>query len=167
MLSQELLKALNEQITFEFYSSHLYLSMAAYCHSADLSGFANFFIVQAEEERFHAMKFFNFINDMDGEITIDGFEQPKHDFKDLVEVFELALGHEKIVTSRIYKLMDQAIKDGEHATMSILKWFIDEQVEEEANFKNYLNKVKRSVADTAFLYTLDDQMATRVFTAPV
>ncbi len=166
MLGKELLNELNEQITFEFLSSHLYLQMAAYCHSIDLDGFANFFVVQSEEERFHAMKFFRFINDMDGEVQISGFDLPQHDFKDILDVFETALNHEKGVTERIYKLMELATDKKEHATISMLKWFIDEQVEEEANFKSIKQKVLRSKADIAFLYKLDDEFAARTFVPP-
>lgn len=58
MLSEKLLKELNKQVKYELYSSHYYLGMAGYCHSEDLPGFANFFVEQAEEEKFHGMKFF-------------------------------------------------------------------------------------------------------------
>jgi ferritin len=166
MISDKLLAELNEQIKYEFYSSHLYLSMAAYCYDNDLDGFANFFTVQAEEEKFHAMKFFNFVNDMDKKVEIKGFENPPVDFKDIVDVFHYSLDHEKFVTSRIYLLMDIATEEREHATISMLKWFIDEQVEEEANFKSYLQKLKRANGDVGVLYSIDDEMSTRVFTPP-
>lgn len=166
MLSEQLTAELNEQIKFEFYSSHLYLAMASYCYSIDLDGFANFFVVQAEEEKFHAMKFFNFINDMDQNIIMKGFDTPPGNYDDIVDVFEKSLAHEKMVTSRIYKLMDIATAEKEHATISFLKWFIDEQVEEESTFKSILQKLKRSNGDVSVIYSLDDEMATRVFTPP-
>lgn len=166
MLSNKLHEAIIDQITFEYHSAHIYLAMAAYCHRIDLDGFANFFKIQFEEEHFHAMKFFEFVNEMDADIKILGFESPSNDYKSIIDVFEHALAHEKLVTSRIYNLMDIAIADKEHATMSFLKWFIDEQVEEEANFKGYLQKLKRSENNITFLYKLDDEMAARVYTEP-
>ena len=166
-MTKELHEAILDQITFEFYSSHVYLAMAAYCHKIDLDGFANFYKIQGEEERFHAMKFFNFLVEVDEDVSIDGFEQPSNDYKDIIDVFEHSLAHEKIVTSRIYNLMDIAIKDNEHATRSFLQWYVDEQVEEEANFKGFLTKLKRSKDDVSMLYKMDDEMATRVYTEPV
>lgn len=166
MLNQRLVDALNEQIKFEFFSANLYLAMAAHCFENDLDGFGNFFVVQAEEERFHAMKFYNFINDMDGKIVMAGIENPSREYKDIVDVFEFALNHERGVTKRIYGLMDLALEEREHATISFLKWFIDEQVEEESSFKTLLTKVRRAAADPNLLYTLDNELAARVFTPP-
>lgn len=167
MLSEKLVNELNLQLKYEFYSAHLYRAMAAYCYAQDLDGFANFFIVQAEEEQFHAMKFFNYINEMDGVIDVQGFDSPPGDYANITELFESALSHEKFVTSRIYKLMDIATEEREHATISFLKWFIDEQVEEEASFKAYMQKLKRANGDVNILYSIDNEMATRVFTPPV
>lgn len=166
MLSQKLTDELNEQIKFEFYSSHLYLAAAAYCYQQDLDGFANFFIVQAEEEKFHAMKFFKYINEMNADIVMKAFDGPKSTYEDIVDLFEFTFEHEKFVTDRIYHLMDIATEEREHATISFLKWFIDEQVEEMATFKSLLQKVKRAKNDPAMLYTIDEEMATRVFTPP-
>ncbi|WP_416197417.1 MAG: Ferritin [Sporanaerobacter sp.] len=167
MLSEKLLKELNEQIKYEMYSSNLYLAMAAYCASEDLDGFANYFIVQAEEETFHAMKFFNYINEMDGRVNILGIEEPKNDYESVLEVFKVSLEHEKSVTARIYKLMDIAMEEKEHATISLLKWFVDEQVEEENSMKSVLKRLERIGEDSHGLYMLDQELAQRVFTPPV
>lgn len=167
MLSENLLQELNEQIKYEMYSSNLYLAMAAYCASEDLDGFANYFIVQAEEETFHTMKFFNYINEMDGRVNILGLEEPKNDYDSVLEVFKIALEHEKSVTARIYKLMDIAMEEREHATISLLKWFVDEQVEEENSMKNVLKRLERMREDSHGLYMLDQELAQRVFTPPV
>lgn len=166
MLSQTLVNELNEQIKFEMFSSNLYLSMAAYCFSNDLDGFGNFFVVQAEEEKFHAMKFFNFINDMDGDIKMHAIDDPTREYASILDVFEVALQHEIGVTKRIYHLMDVAMEEREHATMSFLKWFIDEQVEEESTFKTLTTKIKRAANDINLLYTLDNEVAARTFTPP-
>lgn len=167
MLSEKLAKALNDQMNFEFLSAHYYLAMAAYFEDQDLSGFGHFFVVQAEEERFHAMKFYNFINEMDERATIQAISEPKNEFKSYVDVFETALEHEKEVTKRIYNLMDIATEEREHATISFLKWFIDEQVEEEANMKNIIKKLQRIGEDNHAVYALDQELAQRVFTPPV
>lgn len=165
-MTKELHEAILDQISFEFYSSHVYLAMSAYCHRIDLDGFANFYKIQAEEERFHAMKFFNFLIEMDEDVVIDTFIKPVNDYDGIINVFEHALEHEKMVTKRIYNLMDISIKDSEHATRSFLQWYVDEQVEEEANFKGYLTKLKRSKDNTTMLYKLDDDLASRVYTEP-
>ena len=167
MLSEKLENALNDQINFEFYSAHIYLSMAAYCLDIDLDGFANFFTVQAEEEKFHAMRFFNYVNQKEGKIVLKGMPEPKVDFKSALDTFETALLHEKIVTSRIYSLSDIAMEEREHATLSLLKWFIDEQVEEENTLTTIIKKLKRLGVDSAALYMLDTELAARVFVLPV
>jgi len=143
MLSEKLLGKLNEQITHEYFSAHYYLAMAAYFKKEDLDGFANFFLVQAEEERFHAMKFFEFINDQGNEAIISGFKNPKRDFNSTEEIFELALEHEKLVSSLINELMNVAQEEKHYPSISFLQWFVDEQVEEEASMGKLLSQVKR------------------------
>ncbi len=167
MLSKRLIDALNDQINYEFYSAHIYLAFAAYCASVDMDGFANFFKVQAEEEKFHAMKFFNYLNDVDARILLKGIPDPQTELESLLDVFQKSLEHENKVTKRIYNLTDIASEEKEHATISLLKWFIDEQVEEEKNLKNYIKKIQRIGNDTAALYMLDTELAARVFTPPV
>ncbi|KPU26806.1 ferritin [Caloranaerobacter sp. TR13] len=166
MLSERLLKELNEQVKYELYSAHYYLAMAAYCAQQDLDGFANFFKVQVEEEKFHAMKFFDFINEMDGRVTIQALEEPKNDFESLIDVFKAALEHEKFVTKRIYKLMDIATEEKEHATISLLKWFVDEQIEEQNSMKAILKKLERLGDNSHGIYMLDEELAQRTFTPP-
>lgn len=166
MLSEKLFTALNEQITHELYAAHLYTAMAAYCESVDLQGSANFFLMQAEEERFHAMKFFNYINDRDGTVVLEALENPYKQYKSVLEAFESALAHEKIVTSKIYDIMDIATEQREYATVSFLNWFVDEQVEEEASFATLIQKFKIAQKDEGMLHMLDNELATRVFTPP-
>ena len=138
MLSEKLEKSLNDQITFEFYSSYTYLAMAAYCEASDLSGFANFFRVQAKEELDHAMKLYDYVFQKGGRVILGEIEEPKKEYESMVDVFETGLAHERIVTSKIYAITDIATEERDHATMSFLKWFIDEQVEEENNFNSLL-----------------------------
>ncbi len=163
MLSGKLLSKLNEQITHEFYSAHYYLAMAAYFMKEDLDGFANFFIVQAEEERFHAMKFFNFIFDQGEEAIITGFKDPKRDFESAEEIFTLALEHEQLVSSLINDLMAIAQEEKHYPSISFLQWFIDEQVEEEAGMSKLLSKVRRVGDKGHGILMLDKELATRTF----
>lgn len=164
LLSEKLLQSLNEQMNFEFFSAHAYMAMAAYCSSEGLDGFANFFLVQAEEERFHAMKFYNFINALGERAIITGFQSPNNEFTSVLDCFEKALAQEKEVTKRIYKLSDIAWDEREHATINFLKWFIDEQVEEEDMFDSIIQKLKRIQNDNNALFMLDNEFAKRTFT---
>lgn len=161
MASEKLLKELNDQMNFEFLSGYYYMAMASYAASEDFNGFANFLIVQGQEEYTHGMKFFDFINDMDGRVTMQAIEEPKNEYKSLVEVFEEALAHEKLVTSRINKLMDMAKEENNHATVSFLQWFIDEQLEEENSMKTIVNNLKRMEGHFQGLYMLDKELGTR------
>lgn len=164
MLSDKLLDGLNNQMNFEFYSAHAYLAMGAYCMEQNLDGFANFFLVQYEEEKYHAMKLFRFINALGYRATITGFGDPNNQFESLLDVFEQAYAHEKEVTRRIYDLADLALNEREHATMQFLKWFIDEQVEEEATFDSIVNKLKRFGDNSNTIYLIDAEFAGRTFT---
>ncbi len=164
MLPKKLLAKLNEQITHEFYSAHYYLAMASYFKKEELDGFANFFIVQAEEERSHAMKFFEFINDQGEEALITGFKDPKRDFKSVEEIFTLALEHEKLVTGLITELMKTAQEEKHYPSIGFLQWFIDEQVEEEASMSRLLSLVKRVGEQGHGILMLDRELAGRIFT---
>ncbi|MFX0549801.1 ferritin [Hathewaya histolytica] len=166
MISEKLFSALNNQINFEFYSSYVYLAMASYCEDEDLAGFANFFRVQAQEELFHAMKMYDYVIEMDGKVTLEAIEKPENNYSSVIEAFKTAYNHEKIVTERIYKLTDIATEEREHATISFLKWFIDEQVEEEASFKGIIKQLERSIENPAALYMIDTNLSQRTFTPP-
>lgn len=166
MLNERLLNALNDQINFEFYSSYSYLAMAAYAETLDFPGLANFFRVQAQEELFHAMKFYDYVNQKEGRVFLEAIEKPVIEFKDIIDLFEKGYEHEQIVTKRIYNLTDIATEEREHATLSLLKWFIDEQVEEENTFNSILKKLKRIGDNPAALYMLDDELAARTYTPP-
>jgi len=166
MLSQKLRDAFNAQINKELYSEYLYLSMAAYCYTLDLDGFANYFMVQTQEEHFHAMKMFNFMNERSGKVILKQIDGPEVDFKSIVEVYEKTSAHEQFVTKSINDLMSLAMKENDHASASFLKWFIDEQVEEEATVSKILSKLKLINGDGQGLLMLDTELAARVFTPP-
>ena len=166
MLSTRLEEALNNQMNNEFFSEFEYLSMAAYFHSIDLDGIANYFHVQAEEEHFHAMKIYNFINNKGGKIRLKAIKAPTVDFKSPIGVFETALEHEKFVSKSINSLMDEAIKENDHAVNSFLRWYVDEQVEEESLATKSLNRMKITEGKGEGLLILDQELAARTFTPP-
>ena len=166
MISEQLVNEVNEQIKYEFFSAQLYLAMAAYCASEDLMGFANFFKVQAEEEKFHAMKFFDYLIERGERTRLTALDPPKNDYSSVLDAFKFSYEHELFVTKRIYKLMDIAVDEREHATISFLKWFIDEQVEEESMFSALVKKLERVDNNVSGLYMLDAELAQRTFTPP-
>ncbi|MDF2946859.1 MAG: ftnA [Bacillales bacterium] len=165
-MKEKLFNDINDQVNFELFSAHTYLSMAAYCSAEGLDGFANFFIVQAEEERFHGMKLYGFLNDNGFTVRIKGFEDPEFEFESLLDVFEKALEHEKVVTSRIYALQDTAYECREWKTINMLNWFVEEQVEEEASFDSLITKLKLIQNDSSAIYAMDNELAARTFTPP-
>ena len=166
MLSKSLEKAINEQINFEFYSAYTYLAMAAYAEDLDFSGAANFFKIQAQEELDHARKMYDYVFQMGGRVTLGAIDRPREEYKGLLEIFEEGLKHEQEVTRRIYEIANIALEEKEHATMSFLRWFVDEQVEEEENFTNLVKKIKRAGDNETNLFMIDDELATRVYIPP-
>lgn len=166
MLSGKLQTELNKQMNNEFFAEYEYLSMAAYFHAMNLDGIANYFHVQAQEEHFHAMKIFHFVLDKGGKVELQQIAQPDVTFKSPIEVFEKALGHEKKVTKSINDLMDEAIKENDHAVNSFLKWYVDEQVEEEALASKALGKMELIGGKGEGLLILDQEYASRSFTPP-
>jgi len=166
MISQKLIDAFNEQINKEFYSEYFYLAMAAWFDSENLQGCSNFFKIQVQEERFHAMKMYDYVNERGGKVILEAIEKPEVDFKSALEIFEKAYDHERLVTSLVNNLMDVAIEEKDHATKSFLNWFIDEQVEEEASMDAILNKLKLINGDGMGLLMLDKELSLRTFTPP-
>ena len=167
MINKKLEEQINYQINRELYSEYLYLSMAAFLEHKVLSGMANFMVVQAQEEHFHAMKFFNYLNERGGKVILEAIEKPPVDFDSPQAVFEESLEHETLVTSLINKLMDLAIAVNDHATRSFLNWYVDEQVEEEASFQAIIDKLNLVQGRGDGLLMLDKELSTRVFTPPV
>jgi ferritin len=163
MLSQKMLDELNLQIKYELESAHYYVAMQAYFDAIDLPGFANFFKVQAEEERFHADKFYNFVYEADGKVTLTSLDLPGKDFDSPLDVFRKALEHEQFVTKRIYHMMDVAVEEKNYAAQSMLHWFVDEQVEEEDSMRENIAILERIKENPNGLYMLDRQLATRTF----
>jgi ferritin len=166
MLAKKLEDAINAQINKELYSAYFYLGMSAYCNTLDLDGFVNFFYVQYQEETFHGMKLYNYLLERSGKVVLSKIDTPPQDFKSPLDVFEQTLEHEKIVTKSINDLMDLAMKENDHATISFLKWYVDEQVEEEATITKLVNKMKLVGDNVGGLFIIDSELKARVFTPP-
>ena len=166
MLSDKMENALIEQITAEFYSSYLYLSMSAYFESKGLPGCANWMQAQAQEEWFHGMKMYDFVNERGGRVILKAIDQPPAEWDSTLAVFENVLQHEQKVTGLINNLVNLALDERDHATNIFLQWFVSEQVEEEASAGAVLDKLKLIGNDPNGLFVLDGELGQRVFTPP-
>ena len=160
-MHKDMIKALNEQIGAEFYSAYLYLGMASYFSSIGLKGFAEWMEVQAAEELSHGMKIYNFILDCHAGVTLAPIEASPVKWETPLHAIEAAFGHEQEITKRIYNLVDLAAKHREHAVISFLQWFIDEQVEEEANASEILEKLKLAKDNSATMFLLNTELGQR------
>ena len=153
--------AMNEQIKNEFFSAYQYLSMAAYCESENLPGFAQWMRAQAQEETEHAMKIYNFILDRNGRVVLRGIEEPVVDFGSPLEVFEQALEHEQKVTAMINDLYGLAVGENDYASQTFLQWFVTEQVEEEKNAGDVVDTLKMIGDKSEALFLLDRELGQR------
>lgn len=161
MLSEKMGKALNEQINAELHSAYLYLSMAAYFESANLKGFAHWMRIQAQEEVGHAMRFFDFIHDRGGKVTLTALEGPKTEWKNARDAFAGALEHERYISGRINKLVALARDENDYASDAFLQWFVNEQVEEEATADLIVQQLTLIGDSTNGLFMMDHQLAKR------
>ena len=161
MIGKPMQDALNEQINKELFSSYLYLSMAAYFEEKNLSGFGNWMRVQAEEEREHAMKFYDFILDTGGKVTLKAIDAPKTEWKSSLEVAEEVAAHEAKVTASIYSLYELAQKEKDYPAQMMLQWFITEQVEEEKNAAEIVANLKLIEERGTAVLMLDHRLAKR------
>ncbi len=166
MLSPKMEAALNNQINAEYYSSYLYLSMAAYYDSINLQGFANWMRIQNQEEMFHTMKFFDFVAERGARVTLTAVEAPQTDWESPLAAFEATLAHEQHVTSLVNKLVDLAVEESDHATNNFLQWFVAEQVEEEATADGILQQLRLMKDAPGGLFMMDRELRQRVFTPP-
>lgn len=165
MLDKKMQAALSDQVTKEFYSAYLYMSMASYLEEQVLPGLANWMRVQAREESCHALIFFNYICEQGCVVDLGTIKAPPKDFKSVTDVFQQTLDHERVVTASIHKIADLAISIKDHATKQALEWFVAEQVEEENSADTMLRQAKRLEDDKA-LFLLDKDAGTRVFVLP-
>lgn len=161
MLNATLENALNNQLNSELYSAHLYLSMAAYFETENLSGFAHWMKVQHQEEISHAMRLFDYINDRNGRVVVQAIAQPPAEFESVQAVMESTLEHERAVTAMIEDLYREAQAQKDYATHVLLEWFIEEQVEEEKSALEVVEHLKLVGDDGTGLLILDGRLAER------
>ena len=164
MISKKLEAAINAQINAEMWSAYLYLSMSAYCQEAGFPGMANWFAVQFKEEQDHAMIFFNYLQSRGGRVLLSPIEAVPTEWPSPLAAFEHTLEHEGKVTSLINNLMALAVEEKDFAAQSRLNWFVDEQVEEEENATELIQKLRLIGNNGYGLYQLDQELAARVYT---
>jgi ferritin len=167
MVNQKVQEKLNEQIQKELYSAYLYLSMETYFLSEGLDGFANWFHVQAQEERDHAMLIFNYLNRIGGRIELRQIDAPPVEFESICHVLKQTLEHEQMVTQSIYDIVDVAAEVRDHKTSAFLQWFVNEQVEEEENAEKNLRDYELIEGDGKGTMMLDRELGARVYVPTV
>ena len=164
MIAESIQRDFNQHIQFEMASSYLYLSMAAWCEEQGLKGFGNWMRQQAEEERLHVMKFFDFMLDRGGTVKLQAIEAPKNEWESPLDVFQEAYEHECEVTRRINRLVDTVMEVRDHQANAFLQWFVSEQVEEEANVGDVVGRLRLVGDDGRGILLVDQELAVR--TAP-
>ncbi len=163
MISIKMQSAIDDQVNAEIWSAYLYLSMASYFESKSLRGFANWMKIQWQEEVTHAIKFFDYVHSRGGKVSLKPISEVQLDWANPVAVFIDTLEHEQHVTQLINNLANIAVEEKDHATNSMLQWFISEQIEEEANAEQIITQLKM-IGDNGYgLLMLDKELATRVF----
>jgi len=161
MISTKTAKAINTQINREFYSAFLYLAMANDAMAKGFKGAANWLSIQYKEEEGHALKFARYLQDQGVKVEPGAIEKPKGEWKDLLEMFQDALKHEKKVTAWICDINTLAIEEKDYATQNMLKWFIDEQVEEEASATDVIWMLEMSAGSKGALFMADKTLGKR------
>lgn len=157
---------LNQQINKEFYSAYLYLEFSNYFNSVGLDGFANWYMIQAQEERDHAMLFYTYLQNEDQVVTLEAIDKPEKEITCSMDVLKAGLEHEKYVTALINDIYAAAYDVRDFRTMQFLDWFVKEQAEEEDNADDNVKKFELFGGDSRSLYELDAEMAARVYSAP-
>lgn len=163
-LNDKMLKVLNEQINFEWYSAYIYQAMAAYFKGKNLNGFANWMDVQAKEEMTHGFKIYNYIFDRGGQPELLAISKPKGSWNSIEEAFADALNHEGTVTARFYDIVSLSRELKDYSTESFVQWYINEQVEEEASVQSILERIRFAGDSKEFVLMLDSELGQRTFT---
>ena len=164
MLNKKIEEALNAQINAEMWSAYLYLSMAAFCHANGNPGMGHWFEVQFQEEQDHAKILFNYVIQRNGKVDLKAIKGVPTTWESVLDVFESTLKHEQTVTALINNLFALTTQENDYATQSMLKWFIDEQVEEEENATNIIDNLKMIKDNGYGLYMLDKELGARTYT---
>lgn len=166
MLSKKIVKMLNAQVNAEFYSAYLYLDMANYYKNEGLDGYYNWYKIQAQEERDHALLFMDYIQQNGEAVVLEAIAKPDKEFKEFIDPLKAGAEHERIVTGLINDIYAVAYKENDFRTMQFLNWFVKEQAEEEDVADDNVKKFELFGSDSKGLYNLDAEMASRVYTAP-
>ena len=166
MLNEKVHVLLNEQINKEFYSAYLYLDFANYFESVGLDGFANWYRIQAQEERDHALLFYDYLQNNGARVTLEAIAKPDKTFDAHIDVLKAGLAHEEYVTSLINDIYAAAYEVRDFRTMQFLDWFVKEQGEEEKNATDLIDKMTLFGGDPKSLYMLNSELGARVYTAP-
>ena len=166
MLDKKVAKLLNEQINKEFYSAYLYLEFANYYAEKGLEGFSNWYEIQAQEERDHAMLFYRYMQNNNEKITLEAISKPDADFKELADPLKEGLKHEEYVTALINTIYAAAQEVNDFRTTQFLDWFVKEQGEEETNANNLITKMELFGHDPKGLYMLDNELSARTYNPP-
>jgi ferritin len=161
MISSKIEGAMNDQLGFELSSAYTYLSMAAWCESQSLPGFAHWMRLQYQEELEHAVKFFDFVVDRGGRVHLEGIDKPKQDFSSPIEVFEVSLANEQAVTEAINRLYTLTTQEQDYASQAFLNWFVTEQVEEEKLVTDVLDSLRRIGDSGEAMFLLDKELGGR------
>ena len=157
---------LNQQINKEFYSAYLYLEFSNYFEDVGLDGFANWYMIQAQEERDHAMLFYQYLQNENQTVTLESIAKPDKEFEAHIDVLRAGLAHEEYVTSLINDIYAAAYDVKDFRTMQFLDWFVKEQGEEETNANDLITKMELFGTDPKSLYMLNQELAARVYSAP-
>ena len=165
-MEKKVAELLNQQINKEFYSAYLYLDMSNYYADLDLDGFANYYLIQAQEERDHAMLFLKYMQEVGLKVTLEAIDKPDKVFENPMDPLVIAAEHERYVTALINDFFHECYEVRDYRTMKFLDWFVDEQREEEKNADSMVNRFKLFGHDAKGLYSLDQEFAGRVYTAP-
>ncbi|MGP1570288.1 MAG: ferritin [Eubacteriales bacterium] len=165
-MNKEVEKLLNEQVNKEFFSAYQYLSFANYFVDKGLNGFANWYMIQTQEERDHTMLFIKYMQNNDIPVTYEAVAKPEDKFADDMAVLKAGLAHEKYITDSINKIYRAAMEANDYRTAQFLDWFVKEQGEEETNANDLLKKMELFGGDPKGLYLLDQELAGRIYTAP-
>ena len=166
MLDKNVVKLLNQQVNKEFYSAYLYLDFSNYYYDQGLDGFGNWYKIQAQEERDHAMLFVQYLQNNGERVVLEAIEKPGVELVSAKAVLAEGLKHERYVTELIHTIYDAAYSVKDFRTMQFLDWFVKEQGEEETNADNLVKKFELFGDDPKSLYMLDNELGTRVYTAP-
>lgn len=166
MFDQKVKELLNTQINKELYSAYLYLDFANYYTEQGLDGFSNWYRIQAQEERDHAMLFMQYMQNNGIPVSLEAIDKPDQTFSSNMDPLKAGLEHEQYVTSLIHTIYDAAYNVKDFRTMQFLDWFVKEQGEEETNADSLIKKMELFGSDAKGLYMLDNELGARVYSAP-